>query len=111
MRFRYEVLFVATLGPGPGSLLAWSTFPAFNRLQEGRLRVPLLSVGLPEAGPAAAGRRVGWSRDGVGDGLAGPASRRPVLHCCLTSCHSNVSSGQMIFNQCRFTPAQCYRII
>ncbi|PKK23847.1 transmembrane protein 231 [Columba livia] len=45
VRFRYEVLFVATLGPGPGSLLAWST-------------------------------RVGWSRDGVGDGLAGPASRR-----------------------------------
>ncbi|KAK2530223.1 hypothetical protein Q9233_006608 [Columba guinea] len=44
VRFRYEVLFVATLGPGPGSLLAWSTFPAFNRLQEGRLRVPLLSV-------------------------------------------------------------------
>ncbi|XP_071670598.1 transmembrane protein 231 isoform X2 [Patagioenas fasciata] len=44
VRFRYEVLFVATLGPGPGSLLAWSTFPAFNRLQEDRLRVPLLST-------------------------------------------------------------------
>ncbi|NWQ78959.1 TM231 protein, partial [Columbina picui] len=42
VRFRYEVLFVATLGPG--SLLAWSTFPAFNRLQEDRLRVPLLSI-------------------------------------------------------------------
>lgn len=81
MRFRYEVLFVATLGPGPGSLLAWSTFPAFNRLQEERLRVPLLSVGLPEAGPAAAGRRVGWSRDGVGHG-AGRAceqAARPAL--------------------------------
>lgn len=47
MRFRYEVLFVATTGPGPGGFLAWSTFPAFNRLQEERLRVPLLSVGLP----------------------------------------------------------------
>lgn len=44
MRFRYEVLFVATTGPGPGSFLAWSTFPAFNRLQEDRLRVPLLST-------------------------------------------------------------------
>ncbi|NXA54252.1 TM231 protein, partial [Nothocercus julius] len=44
VRFRYEVLFVATTGPGPGSFLAWSTFPAFNRLQEERLRVPLLST-------------------------------------------------------------------
>ncbi|NXG75315.1 TM231 protein, partial [Baryphthengus martii] len=44
VRFRYEVLFVATTGPGPGSFLAWSTFPAFNRLQEDRLRVPLLSI-------------------------------------------------------------------
>ncbi|NXK24655.1 TM231 protein, partial [Arenaria interpres] len=44
VRFRYEVLFVATIGPGPGSFLAWSTFPAFNRLQEDRLRVPLLSA-------------------------------------------------------------------
>ncbi|KFQ93290.1 Transmembrane protein 231, partial [Nipponia nippon] len=44
VRFRYEVLFVATIGPGPGSFLAWSTFPAFNRLQEDRLRVPLLST-------------------------------------------------------------------
>ncbi|XP_025960045.2 transmembrane protein 231 isoform X2 [Dromaius novaehollandiae] len=43
VRFRYEVLFVATTGPGPGSFVAWSTFPAFNRLQEERLRVPLLS--------------------------------------------------------------------
>uniref|UniRef100_A0A8C6Z3Z3 Transmembrane protein 231 n=1 Tax=Nothoprocta perdicaria TaxID=30464 RepID=A0A8C6Z3Z3_NOTPE len=44
VRFRYEVLFVATTGPEPGSFLAWSTFPAFNRLQEERLRVPLLST-------------------------------------------------------------------
>ncbi|XP_068882616.1 transmembrane protein 231 isoform X2 [Aphelocoma coerulescens] len=44
VRFRYEVLFVATIGSGPGSFLAWSTFPAFNRLQEDRLRVPLLST-------------------------------------------------------------------
>ncbi|XP_009569550.2 transmembrane protein 231 isoform X2 [Cuculus canorus] len=42
VRFRYEVLFVATLAPGPSSFLAWSTFPAFNRLQGERLRVPLL---------------------------------------------------------------------
>ncbi|XP_039242093.1 transmembrane protein 231 isoform X3 [Pipra filicauda] len=44
VRFRYEVLLVATIGPSPGSFLAWSTFPAFNRLQEDRLRVPLLAV-------------------------------------------------------------------
>uniref|UniRef100_A0A8C4U8Q8 Transmembrane protein 231 n=1 Tax=Falco tinnunculus TaxID=100819 RepID=A0A8C4U8Q8_FALTI len=44
VRFRYEMLIVATLGPGPGSFLAWSTFPAFNRLQEDRLRVPLLAT-------------------------------------------------------------------
>ncbi|KAM9288795.1 transmembrane protein 231 [Morus bassanus] len=44
VRFRYEVLFVATVGPGPGSFLAWSTFPAFNRLQGERLRVPLVST-------------------------------------------------------------------
>ncbi|NXQ37031.1 TM231 protein, partial [Alaudala cheleensis] len=44
VRFRYEVLFVATIGSGPGSFLSWSTFPAFNRLQEDRLRVPLLST-------------------------------------------------------------------
>ncbi|XP_064526610.1 transmembrane protein 231 isoform X2 [Pseudopipra pipra] len=43
VRFRYEVLLVATIGPSPGSFLAWSTFPAFNRLQEDRLRVPLLA--------------------------------------------------------------------
>ncbi|NWY56363.1 TM231 protein, partial [Chionis minor] len=42
VRFRYEVLLVATIGPGPGGFLAWSTFPAFNGLQEERLRVPLL---------------------------------------------------------------------
>lgn len=41
---------MATTGPGPGSFLAWSTFPAFNRLQEDRLRVPLLSVGGPVMG-------------------------------------------------------------
>ncbi|KAM8985654.1 transmembrane protein 231 isoform 1-T1 [Ara ararauna] len=43
VRFRYELLLVATTGPSPGSFLAWSTFPAFNRLQGERLRVPLLS--------------------------------------------------------------------
>ncbi|NXK85348.1 TM231 protein, partial [Amazona guildingii] len=44
VRFRYELLLVATTGPSPGSFLAWSTFPAFNRLQGERLRVPLLST-------------------------------------------------------------------
>uniref|UniRef100_A0A8D0FUH0 Transmembrane protein 231 n=1 Tax=Strix occidentalis caurina TaxID=311401 RepID=A0A8D0FUH0_STROC len=51
VRFRYEVLFVATTGPGPSSFLAWSTFPAFNRLQEDRLRVPLLSRPLGSSSP------------------------------------------------------------
>lgn len=71
MRFRYEVLFVATLGPGPGSVLAWSTFPAFNRLQEDRLRVPLLSVGLPRGG--------GWDGAGDGAGRACEQAARPAL--------------------------------
>ncbi|XP_050569273.1 transmembrane protein 231 isoform X2 [Cygnus atratus] len=62
VRFRYEVLFVATTGPGPGSFLAWSTFPAFNRLQEDRLRVPLLSVGVPGGAGGDAGR-VGGARE------------------------------------------------
>ncbi|XP_066860483.1 transmembrane protein 231 isoform X2 [Anser cygnoides] len=62
VRFRYEVLFVATTGPGPGSFLAWSTFPAFNRLQEDRLRVPLLSVGVPGGAGGGAGR-VGGARE------------------------------------------------
>lgn len=44
MRFQHQVLLVALLGSEPGGFLAWSTFPAFNRLQEGHLRVPLVSA-------------------------------------------------------------------
>ncbi|EMP33327.1 Carbohydrate sulfotransferase 5 [Chelonia mydas] len=43
VQFQYEVLLVAMTGADPGSFLAWSTFPAFNRLQEDQLRVPLIS--------------------------------------------------------------------
>nr|XP_012627975.1 transmembrane protein 231 [Microcebus murinus] len=44
VRFQHQVLLVALLGPEPGGVLAWSTFPAFNRLQGDRLRVPLVST-------------------------------------------------------------------
>uniref|UniRef100_A0A8D0GG25 Transmembrane protein 231 n=1 Tax=Sphenodon punctatus TaxID=8508 RepID=A0A8D0GG25_SPHPU len=44
VQFQYEVLLVALTGTGPGSFLTWSTFPTFNRLQEDRLRVPLIST-------------------------------------------------------------------
>ncbi|KAM5263261.1 LOW QUALITY PROTEIN: transmembrane protein 231 [Ctenodactylus gundi] len=43
VRFQHQVLLVALLGPEPGGFLAWSTFPAFNRLQGDHLRVPLVS--------------------------------------------------------------------
>ncbi|XP_065423802.1 transmembrane protein 231 isoform X2 [Chrysemys picta bellii] len=43
VQFQYEVLLVAMTGADPGSFLAWSTFPAFNHLQEDQLRVPLIS--------------------------------------------------------------------
>ncbi|XP_048648371.1 transmembrane protein 231 [Marmota marmota marmota] len=44
VRFQHQVLLVALLGPEHGGFLAWSTFPAFNRLQGDHLRVPLVSV-------------------------------------------------------------------
>lgn len=44
MRFQHQVLLLALLGPERGGFLAWSTFPAFNRLQGDHLRVPLVSV-------------------------------------------------------------------
>lgn len=44
MRFQHQVLLVALLGPERDGFLAWSTFPAFNRLQGDHLRVPLVSV-------------------------------------------------------------------
>ncbi|XP_049720940.1 transmembrane protein 231 isoform X3 [Elephas maximus indicus] len=43
VRFQHQVLLVALLGPERGGFLAWSTFPAFNRLQGDHLRVPLVS--------------------------------------------------------------------
>lgn len=42
--FQHQVLLVALLEPERGEFLAWSTFPAFNRLQGDHLRVPLVSV-------------------------------------------------------------------
>ncbi|XP_008575437.1 PREDICTED: transmembrane protein 231 isoform X2 [Galeopterus variegatus] len=44
VRFQHQVLLVALLGPEQGEFLAWSTFPAFNRLQGDHLRVPLVST-------------------------------------------------------------------
>ncbi|XP_049642396.1 transmembrane protein 231 [Suncus etruscus] len=44
VRFLHQVLLVALLAPEPGGFLAWSTFPAFNRLQGDRLRIPLVST-------------------------------------------------------------------
>lgn len=62
VRFQHQVLLVALLGSEPGGFLAWSTFPAFNRLQEGHLRVPLVSVSDSRLGPAAqTGLRRGWA--------------------------------------------------
>lgn len=64
MRFQHQVLLVALLGPERGGFLAWSTFPAFNRLQGDHLRVPLVSVRGSCLGLAAhqdwAGMRLGW---------------------------------------------------
>lgn len=72
MRFQHQVLLVALLGSEPGGFLAWSTFPAFNRLQEGHLRVPLVSVSASRLRPAAqTGLRRGWA-EGAG-GLEAPA--------------------------------------
>ncbi|XP_006860221.1 PREDICTED: transmembrane protein 231 [Chrysochloris asiatica] len=42
VHFQHQVLLVALLGPERGGYLAWSTFPAFNRLQGDHLRVPLV---------------------------------------------------------------------
>ena len=72
VRFQHQVLLVAFLGSEPGGFLAWSTFPAFNRLQEGHLRVPLVSVSASRLRPAAqTGLRRGWA-EGAG-GLEAPA--------------------------------------
>ncbi|XP_017501184.3 transmembrane protein 231 [Manis javanica] len=44
VRFQHQVLLVVLLGSERGGFLAWSTFPAFNRLQRDHLRVPLVST-------------------------------------------------------------------
>lgn len=44
VRFRHEVLLVALLRDEGGASLAWSSFPACNRLLGARLRLPLLSA-------------------------------------------------------------------
>ncbi|XP_004600574.2 transmembrane protein 231 [Sorex araneus] len=44
VRFQHQVLLVALLAPGSDGFLAWSTFPAFNRLQGDHLRIPLVSA-------------------------------------------------------------------
>lgn len=71
MRFQHQVLLVALLGPEHGGFLAWSTFPAFNRLQGDHLRVPLVSVRGSRLGPAA--RRY-WAAVGMGEGVGGRAA-------------------------------------
>lgn len=64
VRFQHQVLLVALLGPESGGFLAWSTFPAFNRLQGDRLRVPLVSVRGSRLGLGQSGR---WGGDGDGN--------------------------------------------
>lgn len=73
MRFRHQVLFVALLGPERGGFLAWSTFPAFNRLQGDHLRVPLVSVRGSRPGPR------GLPGLGGGDGGAGRGRPAPAV--------------------------------
>ena len=72
--------------PAPGAargltrIRAWSTFPAFNRLQEGHLRVPLVSVSASRLRPAAqTGLRRGWA-EGAG-GLEAPAPESGGARC------------------------------
>lgn len=73
MRFQHQVLLVALLGPEPGGFLAWSTFPAFNRLQGDHLRVPLISV---RGSPPGFEAHRDWS--GVaGGGRTAPAGGSP----------------------------------
>lgn len=97
MRFQHQVLLVALLGSEPGGFLAWSTFPTFNRLQEGHLRVPLVSVSASRLGPAAqTGLRRGWAEvaggraEGPGPRPGGPGvrlkeSRTPDTNFCFLS--------------------------
>lgn len=79
MRFQHQVLLLALLGPERGGFLAWSTFPAFNRLQGDHLRVPLVSVRGSCRGPAA---HRDWVEVGAGAGVGEgerPAPWEPQL--------------------------------
>ncbi|KAK2085473.1 hypothetical protein P7K49_036773 [Saguinus oedipus] len=78
VRFQHQVLLVALLGPESGGFLAWSTFPAFNRLQGDRLRVPFVSVRGSRLGLWQSGVW-GGNREGNGDvELAAPALGSPA---------------------------------
>lgn len=76
MRFQHQVLLVVLLGPERGGFLAWSTFPAFNRLQGDHLRVPLVSVRGSCPGLAVHPDWVGGS-GWVGEEARGPALGEP----------------------------------
>lgn len=78
MRFQHQVLLVALLGPERGGFLAWSTFPAFNRLQGDHLRVPLVSV--RGSCPGLETHR-GWAgvAGGGGERMNGPGQGKPRL--------------------------------
>lgn len=78
MRFQHQVLLVALLGPEPGGFLAWSTFPAFNRLQGDHLRVPLVSV---RGSPPGFEAHRDWAgvAGGGGESASGPGRGKPRL--------------------------------
>lgn len=80
MRFQHQVLLVVLLGPERGGFLAWSTFPAFNRLQGDHLRVPLVSVRGSCRGLTAPQEWEGGS-GWVGEEARGPAPGEPSLGC------------------------------
>lgn len=78
MRFQHQVLLVALLGPERGGFLAWSTFPAFNRLQGDHLRVPLVSVRGFRRGLEAHRDWAGVAGGG-GERASGPGRGKPRL--------------------------------
>lgn len=83
VRFQHQVLLVALLGPEPGAFLAWSTFPAFNRLQGDHLRVPLVSVRGSHLGPALP-QPPGWCEAGDGSEFLRALARIGLLVCFET---------------------------
>lgn len=78
MRFQHQVLLVALLGPEPGTFLAWSTFPTFNRLQGVHLRVPFVSVRGFRRDPGGTGR--------VGDPSLGNLTWGGGRFSCIPGC-------------------------